>query len=105
MDWYRRFRKQQKEPDTMADTDQPTEPNPNGDEASEPLPVATMTITLFDNGKVTVQGPTKDAATMYGLLELARETYLKHRLESMQPKGPAIVVPRPGFRMPKFGHH
>ena len=37
-------------------------------------------VTLEDDGRVTVDGPLDDGLTCYGLLEVAREILLQHRL-------------------------
>ena len=37
-------------------------------------PVAQITITLLDNGQVSVNGPLQDKILCYGLMEIAKET-------------------------------
>jgi len=56
-----------------------------------------ITITLHDNGQLTVTGPIQNKVMVYGLLELAKDVIR----DAQAPKPPDIIPVR---QMPDNGH-
>ncbi len=57
---------------------------------------ARMTISLLDNGNVTVTGPLDDKILSYGMLEIAKQIVQKHKEEPLVKLAqPAIIPAKP----------
>lgn len=60
---------------------------------SGPNPVAQLAIVLFDNGSIAVNGPIDNKLLALGLLEIAKDTVIKH----CDKADKRIVEPPPGM--------
>lgn len=58
------------------------------------MPTLQLTITVEDNGKVTVNGPIADKVLSLGLLEFAKSVVLAFAPDQSRIEIPQVVVPQ-----------